>query len=72
LACIERYRDSGEDLWNRELDRLKGVQKIETEALDPRLLRQLVSEALDEALDQEHLEATRALERIERESMGWD
>jgi hypothetical protein len=71
LAHIERYLDSGKDLWSRDLDHLHKVKKIETEALDPRLLRRLVSDALDDSLDQDQLKATRELERTERESIEW-
>jgi hypothetical protein len=71
LARIERYLDSGEDAWSRDLDQLNRVEKIEMEALDPRLLRRLVSEALDEALDHDQLRVTRELEHNEREANGW-
>ena len=51
------YMHSGSDLWSRDHKLLEGVQKVETEALDPVDLRNLVMQTLDTRLDQSQLEA---------------
>jgi hypothetical protein len=65
-ARIERYNDSGGDIWTRDLELLDRVTKIETEALDPRILRQVVTDALETRLDGARLKATLELEQDER------
>lgn len=48
---ISAYIESGTDVWNRDLDLLDGVQKVETEAFDPVVLRDLVVDAIDDVID---------------------
>lgn len=68
-ARIRRYIASGTDIWTRDLDLLQGVQKIETEALDPVELRDLVIAAIDATLDSEALRAAEAGEAAEVEAL---
>jgi len=63
---IVAYLDSGADAWTRHLDLLDGVQKVETEALDPVALRDLVAAAIDDVLDGEILSALAADQVRER------
>jgi hypothetical protein len=68
---VQAYFDSGTDPWTRDLKLLTGLRKIETEALDPRVLRDRVVEAIESLLDLEALAAVseRAdAERAELES----
>jgi hypothetical protein len=53
---IDRYVTSGADLWTRNLDLLDQVQKVETEALDPVALRDMVVEVIDRSIDADALE----------------
>jgi hypothetical protein len=63
---IEDYMLSGHDVWSRDLDLLADVQKIETEALNPAEMRNLVVRELDAALDQDALAPIVAEEDAER------
>ena len=68
--AVSAFVASGTNLWSRDLDLLDGVQKIETEALDPRDLRDLVATALDDVIDAEALDAVRAQADAEREELA--
>lgn len=68
-ARIRRYIASGADIWSRDLDLLQGVQKIETEALDPVQLRDLVIAAIDATLDTEALRAAEAGEAADVDAL---
>jgi hypothetical protein len=63
---IEEYLASGKDLWSRDLELLDGVRKIETEAFDPRELRERVVTAIESVLDLQVLQEVR--ERGEQEA----
>ena len=65
-AGIADYIDSGDDIWDRDLDLLGGVQKVETEALDPVELRDLVADAIDSVLDPDALSAVIDKQTAER------
>lgn len=67
--AIRDYIDSGEDMWDRDLGHLDGVQKIETEALDPVDLRQLVIDAIDSTLDHTALQRVVTEETTERSEL---
>jgi hypothetical protein len=67
-GLIEEYIDSGTDLWDRDLDLLDGAPKIETEALDPVDLRNLVQTAIKERLD---LHALRGVEELQEAGREW-
>ena len=67
---IQAYVASGTDLWNRDLDLLDGVQKVETEALDPRDLRDLVIAAIDGVVDATALNAVQAEAERERDELA--
>jgi hypothetical protein len=67
---IEEYLASGDDLWSRDLECLSGVQKIETEALDPRDLRDRFVRAIESILDLGALQAVKDLGQGERETMN--
>jgi hypothetical protein len=60
------YATSGIDMWDRDLDLLDGVQKIETEALDPVDLRRLVIDAIEDVLDLSTLNRIGGEEAAER------
>ncbi|MPZ60100.1 MAG: hypothetical protein GEU93_02155 [Propionibacteriales bacterium] len=62
---IDGYIASGSDIWDRDLDLLEHMQKIETEALDPVVLRDLVVDAIEEIIDTEKLAAVVEEERQE-------
>jgi hypothetical protein len=66
---IEAYIASGIDMWDRDLDLLDGVQKIETEALDPVHLRDLVVTAIEDIIDVDQLDALVREERQERDEL---
>jgi hypothetical protein len=63
---IGAYIASGTDLWSRDLACLDAVQKVETEALDPVALRDMVVAALDTVIDNDTLGAVDAEETAER------
>jgi hypothetical protein len=67
---IMAYIASGGNLWDRDLARLDGVQKIETEALDPVQLRDLVVEAIEEVIDTEALKHLVSEQESERERLS--
>ena len=67
---ITGYVASGSHLWDRDLSLLDGVQKIETEALDPLELRAVVAEAIDNVIDTEALERLDGAEASENELLG--
>ena len=62
---IDAYTASGSDVWDRDLSLLHGVQKIETEALDPVELRDLVVDAIDNIIDLEVLDRVDLEERAD-------
>jgi hypothetical protein len=69
LGSLVAYRDSGECDWTRDVRLLKTSPKTETEALDPATLRDLIREALEEALDMGQIARVTAEEEIEREGI---
>ena len=48
---VRSYINSGSGLWDRDARLLAGVRKVELEALHPVELRQLVTEAIEDAID---------------------
>lgn len=66
---IDAYIGSGRDIWDRDLDLLDGVQKIETEAVDPVHLRDQVVQAIEDIIDLEQLERVVGEERAERDHL---
>jgi hypothetical protein len=64
---IRRYIASGGDPWSRDLDLLDGAPKVETEALDPVDLRNLVVEAIEERLDVDALRGVEERQEADRE-----
>ncbi|HXH34990.1 MAG TPA: hypothetical protein VNJ54_11325 [Plantibacter sp.] len=66
---IVTYIASGVDVWTRDLSFLEGIQKVETEALDPVELRRVVVEAIEDAIDAKALEDVVAEEETEREDI---
>lgn len=55
VEVVRAYVGSGVGLWDRDLTLLDGVQKIETEAMNPVMLRDLVIDAIDNVLDADQL-----------------
>ncbi len=49
--AVDSYINSGSGLWSRDVGLLTGVRKVELEALHPAELRQLVTDAIDGAID---------------------
>ncbi len=63
---IGNYLDSGSDLWSRDLNLLDGVQKVETEALDPVELRDLVTTEIESVVDTGILSVVTDEETVQR------
>ena len=70
LVKIRAYRDSGTDIWSRDLSLLNGAAKFELEVMDPVQLRALVTGVLDRVLDQAQLDQIAADEQAERETLA--
>jgi hypothetical protein len=58
---VREYLDSGSNLWDRDLRWLADAQKIETEALDPVRLRDLVVAVIESVIDTKVLDEIRAV-----------
>ena len=67
---IRAYRDSGTDVWSRDLALLRGAAKFELEAVNPADLRSLVTGAIDQTLNRGQLEAIAAKGQIQRETLA--
>lgn len=67
---IRAYRDSGTDIWSRDLRLLKGAAKFELEAMNPVELRALVTGAMDRVLDQAQLDQIAADGQAGRETLA--
>jgi hypothetical protein len=68
--AVEAYIGSGGDIWSRSTQLLQGVPKIETEALDPRRLRELVIAAIDSTIDTKVLEEVKQTSLAEQERLN--
>jgi hypothetical protein len=66
---ILKYLASGDDLWTRDLKLLDGAPKVETEALDPVVLRTTVIDAIESRLDLAVLRAAEKTQAAGRRSL---
>ena len=70
LLKIRAHRDSGTDIWSRDLALLNGAAKFELEVMDPVELRAMVTGVMDRVLDQAQLDQIAADEQAEREMLA--
>jgi hypothetical protein len=69
---IERYIASGSNLFDRDVGLIKGIQKIETEALNPVDLRAIVIDAIDSLINTEARKRAVGDEETERDALRRD